>query len=513
VNPVVVIGLDSADPDVVRRFMAQGHMPTLAALAARGALSPLWSSAEAFACAVWPSLLYGVQPGQHGLFGGYPLIPGTYRVRTTDVALNAHEPFFVGSGGSAPARGVVLDVPKSHTSRAPATTMLVAWGAHAARAAPDSWPEALVGEVNAAVGRYPLPLLSQEDDVHTHAYYRTLRERLLAGVRARSALHRHMIARAPFDVLFTVYGETHAVGHRYWHFMDEKHAWHDPAAPAIFKDAIRDVYAAVDASLAELLELVPKESTVLVVSSHGMQSTRHMPIFLPQVISRLLPASSAKKGRATKGMLSRAALTARRLAPPALRAAVKQRVPWNVRQLVRARYLEAVCGVDQWRYQRAFCTPSEDNGYIRVNLRGREPAGLVEPGAEMEDLLAELTEELSQLVDADTGERVIEAFVRPQQIYSGPHTTRMPDLVARFTPGSPVMRLASPRLGLLERSSSLLHRSSEHRPDGFVIARGTAAAGSPAPNIVDIAPTVLRMMGRAAPAHLEGRDLVELLTS
>lgn len=509
-NPVVIIGLDSADPSVVRRLMAEGHMPTLAALAARGAFSPLWSSAEAFACAVWPSLLYGVQPGQHGLFGGYPLIPGTYRVRTTDVALNAHEPFFVDNNASAPLRGVVLDVPKSHRSRAPATTMLVAWGAHAARAAPAAWPTTLIDEVNAAVGRYPLPLLSQEDDLHTETYYRTLRERLLAGVRARSALHRHMVGRAPFDVFFTVYGETHAVGHRYWHFMDDTHAWHDPAAPAILKHAIRDVYAAVDASVAELIESVPKESTVLVVSSHGMQSTRHMPIFLPQVIARLLPASSKKKGRSTKGLLSRAALTARSLAPPALRAVVKQRVPWNVRQLVRARYLEAVCGVDQWPNQRAFCTPSEDNGYIRVNLRGREPAGLVAPGAEMEDLLAELTEELSLLVDADTGERVIEAFVRPQQIYAGPHTTRMPDLVARFTPGSPVMRLSSPRLGLLERSSTILHRSSEHRPDGFVIARGAAAAGSPTPNIVDIAPTVLRMLGRAAPARLEGRDLVEL---
>jgi predicted AlkP superfamily phosphohydrolase/phosphomutase len=60
------------------------------------------------------------------------------------------------------------------------------------------------------------------------------------------------------------------IQHAFWKFMDPRHPKHPPGNP--YEQAIHDYYVHVDARLAELLELVPDETLVLVVSDHGAQA-------------------------------------------------------------------------------------------------------------------------------------------------------------------------------------------------------------------------------------------------
>jgi len=510
---VIVIGLDAAEVSLVRRFMAEGGMPTLASLAERGVMGGLSSVGDLSAEAVWPSFLYGVHPGKHGLFGSYQIRPGTLDVEPTEAHDNLHQPFYA-EAQQDPPRAIVLDVPKSYAYPSDRNVCLVAWGAHAARATGASHPPELLSRVVRDVGHYPLPLLAQEDDVHDVSYYRDLRRRLLDGVGARKRLHRYFLEREPSDLFMTVFSETHVAGHRFWHFMDEGHPWHDASAPADLKTAIRDVYAAVDAAVGNLVRRLPDDVTVLVVSVHGMTANYNAQELLPRFIERYCGVDNSTSRRSLGGRLvARGALAVRSLAPPAIRARVKQRVPGPLRQRFRSQYLKALWGWDRWPEMRVFCTPTEDHGYIRVNLKGREPEGLVEPGTEYEKLLSELTEELLSLRDVESGCPVIGSVLRPQEKYPGPAASRMPDLVVHWAPGVPIRGLRSARFGDIVRAPRLQHRSGLHQPDGFLVAVGPGVARVARPadaHILDIAPTILTLLRRPVPPHLDGSVIAHI---
>ena len=510
---VVVVGLDAAEVSLVERYMAEGAMPTLASLAPRGFMCRLSSVADAFAGAVWPSFLYGVHPGKHGYCGGYPVKTGTLDVGPTVEIENPYRPFYA-EMQEEPPRVVVLDVPKSYPDRKARGACLVAWGAHAARSTAASHPPEILAEVMREIGPYPLPLLTQEDDVHELSYYLDLLRRLLDGVEARRRLNRYFLRRDPSDLFITVFSETHVVGHRFWHFMDESHPWHDENAPGKLKTAIRGVYAAVDGAIGDLVERIDPHATLLLVSGHGVKANYNARELLPRFLERFCGVEGRLSERPAFGRLAAGgALALRSLVPPALRARIKRHAPWSVRQRVRSHYLKAIWGWDRWPAMRAFCTPTEDNGYIRVNLKGREPNGLVEPGAEYEALLSELTAELLSLTDIESGRPVIASALRPQQKYSGPAAPRMPDLIVHWAPGTPIRGLRSARFGDVVAPPRLHHRSGDHQPHGFLVAAGptvSRGAGPKDAHILDLAPTILSLLDRPIPSHLDRKILPEI---
>ena len=63
------LGLDGADHRLVASLIDQGRLPTLAGIARRGAFGPLRSTLPAFTPTAWSSLVTGLNPGRHGVFG------------------------------------------------------------------------------------------------------------------------------------------------------------------------------------------------------------------------------------------------------------------------------------------------------------------------------------------------------------------------------------------------------------------------------------------------------------
>jgi predicted AlkP superfamily phosphohydrolase/phosphomutase len=74
---------------------------------------------------------------------------------------------------------------------------------------------------------------------------------------------------------------------------------------------------------------------------------------------------------------------------------------------------------------KAYCM---DPGRLYVNLKGREPGGTVDPGAEYEDTLKMLKDLMGGLTD-DDGAPIVESVFRGSDIYSGPFVDKGPDLI------------------------------------------------------------------------------------
>jgi hypothetical protein len=151
---------------------------------------------------------------------------------------------------------------------------------------------------------------------------------------------------------------------------------------------------------------------------------------------------------------------------------------------------------------------------VRLNLVGREPSGIIHPGEEADAFCAQLARDLLEIRDID---RDIPAFTkveRTAELFRGPALDSLPDLLAQWNPEMPVgkARLSSPKLGLLEGAYGL-HRTGEHRRDGFFVATGRDLEPrllNRTVSVMDFAPTFTALLGVEL-EDVDGQPIAEVL--
>jgi predicted AlkP superfamily phosphohydrolase/phosphomutase len=150
-----------------------------------------------------------------------------------------------------------------------------------------------------------------------------------------------------------------------------------------------------------------------------------------------------------------------------------------------------------WSRTTAFALPSDHSGSLRVNLRGREPEGIVEPGTEYETLLGRIRSDLEQLVDPQTGRRAVDRVVVTAEAFGGGPPMRLPDVVIHWAPTPHVMEEVVHPKAVLRQESAATGRRTQHSRGGFFAAAGPSIAGrgpvGPASPLA-LAPTFLALM-------------------
>ena len=91
---VLLIGLDSADADLVEQWCDEGRLPTLAQLRANGVWGRLRTTAEVMHVSAWPSIYTGTTPGHHGLYHAYQTRAGAQTALRTRPEWCARPPFW-----------------------------------------------------------------------------------------------------------------------------------------------------------------------------------------------------------------------------------------------------------------------------------------------------------------------------------------------------------------------------------------------------------------------------------
>jgi predicted AlkP superfamily phosphohydrolase/phosphomutase len=197
---------------------------------------------------------------------------------------------------------------------------------------------------------------------------------------------------------------------------------------------------------------------------------------------------------------------ARRLLPERLRRALSHRLSTTTQErLLRDQF---AAGAD-WTQTTAFAHLDYFTGLIQVNLRGREPEGVVAP-ADYPSVLDRLEADLRQLVDPVTGQSPFRQILRTLDVYGGPPSAYLPDLFVhwRSVPHF-VARLDHPR-AILTQPRPHYFRNSGHYFEGLAVFAGPAVTrqGDLGDlSLLDVAPTCLNLLGAPAPAAWPGRAL------
>ncbi len=488
---VLFIGVDALDKDLVLSWADDGTMPTFRRLIASGAWGITESPPGLFVGAIWPSFWTSVGPDRHARYCYEQLRPGSYekvRVHPTDT----QAPAFWNALSDSGKHVAVVDVPKTHVVPGLNGIHVVDWGTHDPDfKGPITWPEPLAGDL---VSRYGRDAVGNCNDHGKSGEYEKLRAQLLARIDAKRRMITDLLAAGDWDTVIAAFSESHCVGHQCWHLHDPTHQRHDAELARRIGDPMRDVYAALDAAIGQLVEAAGPGADVFVLGSHGMRSHYDATFLLDQMLRRI------EKPRAAT-------------ASPKTASAAKRawgRMPKGLRAVLAPlkRPAKARLGVDDLALRRFFAIPNNDAyGAVRVNLVGREPNGRVKPGDEFESTCALLEADLRAFVNVDTGEPVVRRVLRTRDIYHGPRTDQLPDLMIEWNHRTPISRVHSEKTGEITGQYAKC-RTGDHSPQGIFAVTGPAVVPGPVMqpvSVMDFGPTIAERVGVALP-DVDGRS-------
>jgi predicted AlkP superfamily phosphohydrolase/phosphomutase len=510
---VLAIGAEVGNFEFIRAALASGKLPVLASLASEGSLLPMTTVTEISSGSIWPSFATATNPLKHGQFFTHmQLRSGTYRI-DKKYADDIPVEFFWEPLGRAGMRVFSFDVAQTRPIAGFNGVNLCAWGSEYPAWPRSSSPKPLMKELVGRYGSHPLVdqyrlSIRPESEEEHRAFY----EKLTTGLERKGNICLDILKREPWDLSVIVFPEVHWAMHLLWQTYDRDHPAFDPGLELPFDDIFLTLYGKLDEWIGRFLEVMPG-SSVLVFSGSGFGPNYSGWHLLPEVLQRLgLAADPTAKRRsllaAVLPMKKWGAYKIRRtedlLSLPVIET-LKRILPKSVWDKGTRRLLYAG---NRWAESRAFCLPNDYTGAIRINLKGREPQGVVAAGEEYESLIATLSRELRALVNPATGRPAVARVVRPDREYPGAPLGDFPDLIVVWANDAPITSLASPAIGTVSGDFPE-RRSGAHRNDCFVLSNEKLAA--PAANggasLVDIAPTIYRLLSQQAPAHFDGQPL------
>ena len=509
---ILVITLGEATLDLAVPWAQAGVLPTFKRLMETGAWGPIKSQIPLITPQMWGSIITGTNPGQHGAFDFWQRGPdGRFREINGSGLKQPAIWRLLSDGGLSCG---IVNLPFTYPPQRINGFMIAgqdAPGAHRSVASPP----AVYDELVKRFGRYRLkdifPGGRRKED------YLTLIEE---DIRKQTDVLEYLIATKPWDFFMTFYSATAMAQHYFWADMEPD----DSSNP--FRDVLPGTYRYLDAALDRLMKAAGPDTLVFIISECGagrLQSGVQINAWLsregflawktpPATASDAAVSSHSRSGLGS--VLSDMQKRAKRGLPPSLYF-LANRYLGPVKNWIRAYQNQSSIA---WEKTQAFSQGKE--GDIFINMKGRDPHGIVQPGAEYDVVCSRIIERLQCLVNPESGEPAVERIFRAKELYEGPWLPWAPDLIVDWR-----NHAYMPTEEDGDRVSVFVPRMREHmdwattgshRIDGMLFAAGPGIAPGTqlhGARIIDLMPTWLAALGQPVPADVRGRPIAGLVPS
>jgi predicted AlkP superfamily phosphohydrolase/phosphomutase len=454
---VAVIGLDCAEPSLVFDRYAD-RLPNLSRLREQGVWGKLRSCDPPITVPAWMSMMSSKDPGTLGYYGFRNRADHSYDKMTTATSTAVREPLLWDYLGRAGRSVILLGVPQTYPPR-PVNGCLVTDFLTPSIESNYTFPPELKAEIASLPDVHPY-----EFDVSNFRTpdKSTIRDALHRMTSKRFALARHLLTTRPWDFFMMVEMGTDRVHHAFWQHMDPSHHRYEPGNP--FESVIEEYYVHVDRCIGDLLQVIPDDTLILVVSDHGAQCM--------------------EGGVAINEWLIRNGDLVLE-APPSQPSRLEQlKVDWS----------RTTAWGSGGYYGRLF-----------INVQGREPHGIVPPD-QYETVRNRLIAQLEALGGPD-GKPLGTRVLRPEDLYKTVRGAAPPDLFVYFGDlrWRSVGTVGTGEIHTFENDTG--PDDANHAYNGLLIAAGPGVP-SQGPleglQLMDVSPTILRRFGLGVPTDWQG---------
>lgn len=507
----LVLGLDGATWDILDPLIERGELPVLSRLRSGGAYGTLNSVFPPLSPVAWTGVMTGKNSGKHGVFeflefGHDPLhgrVNSSRAIKTDLVWEIAGR-----HGKTAVAGGVPMSYPPRKAPGFYLGDFLSPAGA------PDfsSDPE-ILRELEAHLGT---PYRPWSTAVHDGGHEAEALAELTDFLDHHLKAVQFLMKRCPWDLFMYDLMATDRIQHELWHAWQPSHRVAKGRDLSAVRAGFVDFWRRLDRGIGEIEAALPPDTALILMSDHGFGPIEWYVNFnvwlLEQGFIGLQNSLYVKqkhwfwKRGATPewfyNVMSRLGLAKNRVD----RFRGKQ-ITW-VDRLADSAFLSRK-HID-WSKTKAYA--QGNFGQIFVNQKGRQPQGSVAP-EDVRPLLDDIKARLLEIPHPETGRPLVERVYEREELYSGPHAHLAPDLV-------PVLSDWNYRtIGLYDFTtnrtiSPAFGPTGDHRIEGVFIASGPAFRAGAKPegaDLLDIAPTVLHLLGVSVPSDMDGRVLTEVL--
>jgi predicted AlkP superfamily phosphohydrolase/phosphomutase len=496
---VLVIGLDGGTFDVINPLVEEGKLPNISKLMRDGVYGSLSSTIPPLTLPAWASFMTGKNPGKLGIFAliktdkNYNIHP----VTSTDIKEETMQDIL----SKYRMRSIIVNLPATYPPKE--VNGIVISGLGTPKNAEFIAPRELRGEISYyEIGEECLDLLREQK---LEKFLEKIYDITEKQVRAL----KYLLRNKEWDLFMYVFSGTDWIQHYLWRFAD-------PSSPLFkeqtrYRDSIRDFYIKVDGYIGEILDAAG-DVNVIIMSDHGFGVLKKR-----FNINDWLIKKGYLKLTDTDGLnlrfLAKIGINRRRIATLLEKLHLKQIIKRYTSSRFRAHipYAEQTLmiedaikgGLIDWNHTKAYSIGGY--GRIRLNLIGRESQGIV---------AREEYEKVRNGIIKDLRDLEVSAIevLKPEEIYSGQFVEDSPDLLLLLENFECDMETS---IGHPDIFSDLVptKRSGEHRLAGIFIAKGPQIKKNITLNasILDLAPTILYLLGIPIPSDMDGKVLKEVI--